>query len=105
MSVWECDSTNCLVKKESRIESNQASSSQVMDVPNRILSVLPPVQTEKTLREHFSPLAVNQPSCIVLPQTTVIHLELKPFVIQLLPFFHGLEREAPYLHIKEFLDI
>ncbi|KAH9723597.1 hypothetical protein KPL70_007175 [Citrus sinensis] len=76
-----------------------------MDDPNRLLPILPPVQAEKTLREYFSPLAANQPSCIVLPQTTATHFELKPSVIQLLPSFHGLEREDPYLHIKEFLDI
>ncbi|KAH9803520.1 hypothetical protein KPL71_001801 [Citrus sinensis] len=76
-----------------------------MDDPNRFLPVLPPVQAEKTLREYFSPLAANQPSCIVLPQTTATHFELKPSVIQLLPSFHGLERDDPYLHIKEFLDI
>jgi len=105
MSVWERDSTNRLVKRESKIDSSQASSSQVMDDPNILLSILPPVQAEKTLREYFSPLAANQPSCIVLPQTTATHFELKPSVIQLLPSFHGLEREDPYLHIKEFLDI
>ncbi|KAH9723595.1 hypothetical protein KPL70_007173 [Citrus sinensis] len=76
-----------------------------MDDPNRLLPILPPVQAEKTLREYFSPLATNQPSCIVLPQTTATHFELKPSGIQLLPSFHGLEREDPYLHIKEFLDI
>ncbi|KAH9801696.1 hypothetical protein KPL71_001121 [Citrus sinensis] len=105
MSVWERDSTNRLVKRESKIDSSPASSLEVMDVPNRLLPVLPPVQAEKTLREYFSPLAANQPSCIVLPQTTATHFELKPSVIQLLPSFHGLEREDPYLHIKEFLDI
>ncbi|KAH9750378.1 hypothetical protein KPL71_013853 [Citrus sinensis] len=76
-----------------------------MDDPNRLLPILPPAQAEKTLREYFSPLAANQPSCIVLLQTTATHFELKPSVIQLLPSFHGLEREDPYLHIKEFLDI
>lgn len=105
MSVWERDSTNRLVKRESKIDSSQTSSLEVMDDPNRLLPILPPVQAEKTLREYFSPLAANQPSCIVLPQTTATHFELKPSVIQLLPSFHGLEREDPYLHIKEFLDI
>ncbi|KAH9762999.1 hypothetical protein KPL70_001024 [Citrus sinensis] len=105
MSVWERDSTNRLVKRESKIDSSLASSLEVMDDPNRLLPILPPVQAEKTLREYFSPLAANQPSCIVLPQTTATHFELKPSVIQLLPSFHGLEREDPYLHINEFLDI
>ena len=32
----------------------------------------------KTLRESFSPIITNPPSCIVLPTTTVAHFELKP---------------------------
>ena len=59
MSVWERDSTNRLVKKESKIDSNQASSLKVMDDPNRLLPILSPVQAEKTLREYFSPLAAT----------------------------------------------
>lgn len=59
----------------------------------------------KTLRELFSPITTNTPSCIVLPATTAAHFELKPQIIQLLPTFHGLDREAPYMHVKEFLEI
>ena len=104
MSVWERDSTNRLVKSESKIDSSQTSSLEVMDDPNRLLPILPPVQAEKTLREYFSPLAANQPSCIVLPQTTATHFELKPSVIQLLPSFHGLERERIHICIlRNFL--
>ena len=40
-----------------------------------------------------------------MPQTRATHFELKPSVIQLLPSFHGLESEDPYLHVKEFIDI
>ena len=64
MSVWERDSTNRLVKKESKIDSSRDSSSEVMDDPNRLLLILPPVQAEKTLREYFSPLAANQPTIL-----------------------------------------
>ena len=67
MSVWERNLTNRLVKRESKIDSSQTSSLEVMDDPNRLLPILPPAQAEKTLTEYFSPLAANQPSCIVLP--------------------------------------
>lgn len=67
MSVWERDSTNHLVKKESKFDSSQVSSLEVMNGPNRLLLILPPVQAEKTLREYFLPLVANRPSCIVLP--------------------------------------
>lgn len=58
----------------------------------------------KTLWDLFSPITINPPSCIVLPATTA-YFELKPHVIQLLPNFHGLNHEDPYMHIKDFLEI
>ena len=60
---------------------------------------------KKTLRDYSTPFQFNYPSCIVLPPTTASHFELKPRVIQLLPTFYGLEKEDPYYHVKEFLDI
>ena len=56
----------------------------------------------KTLRELFSPITTNLPSCIVLRTTTAAHFELKPQIIHLLPIFHGLDREDPYMHVKDF---
>ena len=41
----------------------------------------------KTLRELFSPITTNPPSCIVFPATTTAHFELKPQIIHLLPTF------------------
>ncbi|XP_075636823.1 uncharacterized protein LOC142609073 [Castanea sativa] len=59
----------------------------------------------KTLWELFLPITTNPPSCIVLPVTTTAHFELKPQIIHLLPTFHGLDREDPYMHVKDFLEI
>ena len=59
----------------------------------------------KTLKDFFSPISANPPSCIVFPATTATHYELKSHVINLLPTFHGLEREHPYMHVKGFLVI
>ncbi|XP_075675041.1 uncharacterized protein LOC142644280 [Castanea sativa] len=58
----------------------------------------------KTLRELFSLITTNLPSCIVLPTTTTAHFELKPQIIHILPTFHGLDREDPYMHVKEFFE-
>ena len=33
------------------------------------------------------------------------HFELKPGIIQLLPKYHGLDSESPYLHLKEFEEV
>ena len=35
-------------------------------------------EDSKTLRELFSPITTNPPSCIALPATTATHFELKP---------------------------
>ena len=59
----------------------------------------------KTIRELFSCITTNPPSCIVLPTTTAVHFELKPQIIHLLPTFRGLDREDPYMHVKDFLKI
>ena len=40
-----------------------------------------------------------------LPATTIAHFELKPQIIHLLPTFYGLDRENPYMHVKDFLEI
>ena len=59
----------------------------------------------KTLRELFSPITTNPPSCIVLPATTATHFELKPQIIHFLSTFHGLDKDNPYKHVKDFLEI
>jgi hypothetical protein len=40
-----------------------------------------------SLRELFAPTAVSSHSCIVLPPTNATHYDLKPHVIQMLPYF------------------
>ena len=105
MSIWRRDSTNRLVK----IKSFDTSPHSLRAI--EFLSTMENIeddnviQREKTLREYFSPITTNHLSCIVLPQTSATHFELKPEVIQLLPSFYGLDREDPYMHVKEFLDI
>jgi hypothetical protein len=58
-----------------------------------------------SLRELFAPVATSSHLCIVLPPTNATHFDLKPYVIQLLPSFHGLAHESPYGHVKTFKDI
>jgi hypothetical protein len=63
------------------------------------------VDHTRSLRDLFTPVATNAPSCIVLPPTNATHFDLKPHVIQLLPSFHGLDLENLYSHVKKFKDI
>src|SRR5438270_4596482 len=62
-------------------------------------------EPQKTLKELFSPISSNPSSCIVLPEVTASHFELKPQIINLLPNFYGLKREDPNLHVNNFQDI
>jgi hypothetical protein len=41
----------------------------------------------------------------MLPPTNATHYDLKPYVIQLLPSFYGLNHENPYAHVKKFKNI
>ncbi|RVW30299.1 hypothetical protein CK203_094536 [Vitis vinifera] len=48
------------------------------------------------------PPRMSAPSCIV-PSTE--QLVIRPYIVPLLPTFHGMESENPYAHIKEFEDV
>ena len=48
------------------------------------------------------PPRMSAPSCIVPPTEQLV---IRPHIIPLLPTFHGMERENPYQHIKEFEDV
>ncbi|RDY05159.1 hypothetical protein CR513_11032, partial [Mucuna pruriens] len=58
---------------------------------------------ERTLKELATPDVVYQPWCIQYPQLELAQTyELKSGLIHLLPKFHGLAREDPHKHLKEF---
>ena len=101
MYVWERDLKNRLVRKN--LESS--IHIETLDFVETLKVMEEQVIHEKTLLEYFSPVVASTPSCIVLPQTNASHFELKPAILQLLPSFYGLEREDPYMHVKEFLEI
>ena len=45
---------------------------------------------------------VSAPSCIVPPAEDVI---VRPYLVPLLPTFHGMENENPYTHIRDFEEV
>ena len=94
MIIWERNSKNRLVKR-------QLSWGEI----NHFSHIMEPINVERTLIDHFSPISANPPSCIIFPETNATHFELKPSIIQLLPSFYGLDREDPYMHVKDFLEI
>jgi len=78
--------------KNEKEEVNLPSSSQVMENHNRTLRVLLMLTWNAT------------PSCIVFPPNAGA-FHFKNGMIQLLPAYHGLKSEQPYLHIKEFEEV
>ncbi|XP_042969030.1 uncharacterized protein LOC122301706 [Carya illinoinensis] len=55
----------------------------------------------RTLREYLYPVRSTTPSCIITP-LNAHNFNFKSGMISLLPHFHGMDSENPYLHLKEF---
>lgn len=60
----------------------------------------PPV---RTLNDYLHPSRTASPSCIVFPDN-MPNYDFKPGMIQLLPIFHWMDSEDPYVHVREFED-
>ena len=58
----------------------------------------------RTLKDYLHPTRTATPSCIMFPPNAP-QVDFKPGMIQLLPTFHGLESENPYVHIREFEEV
>ena len=56
----------------------------------------------RSMRNHIHPPRVSAPSCIVPHAEDV---EVKPYLVPLLPTFHGMENENPYTHIRDFEEV
>ena len=53
----------------------------------------------RSMRDHIHPPRVSAPSCIIPPAEDVA---VRPYLVPLLPTFHGMENENPYTHIRDF---
>ena len=56
----------------------------------------------RTMRDHVHPQRASAPSCIMPPLNDII---IKPYIVPLLPTYHGMESENPYSHIREFEEV
>ena len=56
----------------------------------------------RSIRDHIHPPRVSAPSCIVPPAEDVI---VRPYLVPLLPTFHGMENKNPYTHIRDFEEV
>ena len=53
----------------------------------------------RSMRDHIHPPRVSAPSCIIPLAEDVA---VRPYLVPLLPTFHGMENENPYTHIRDF---
>ena len=60
------------------------------------------VTAYRSMRDHIHPPRVSAPSCIIPPADDVV---VRPYMVPLLPTFHGMENENPYTHIWEFEEV
>ena len=58
--------------------------------------------TYRSMRDHIYPPRVSAPSCIIPPAEDVA---VRPYLVPLLPTFHGMENENPYTHIRDFEEV
>ena len=56
----------------------------------------------RSMRDHIHPPRVSAPSCIIPPAEDVA---VRPYLVPLLPTFHGMENENPYTHIWDFEEV
>ena len=56
----------------------------------------------RSMRDHIHLPTVSTPSCIVPHAEDVV---VRPYLVPLLPTFHGMENENPYTHIRDFEDV
>ena len=56
----------------------------------------------RSMRDHIHQPRVSAPSCIIPPAEQAV---VRPYLMPLLPTFHGMENENPYTHIREFEEV
>ena len=56
----------------------------------------------RSMRDHIHLPRVSGPSCIIPPTEDVC---VRPYLVPLLPTFHGMENENPYTHTREFEEV
>ena len=54
----------------------------------------------RSMRDHINPPRVSALSCII---PLAEEVAVRPYLVPMLPTFHGMENENPYLHIREIL--
>ena len=107
MQHWDRGQTGRLQRVSAPIEQGREISvqSDQMDPPEEQQSQPgTPVNPTayRSMRDHIHPPRVSAPSCIIPPAEDVA---VRPYLVPLLPTFHGMENENPYAHIRDFEEV
>jgi len=99
MRVWSCTLSGRLFRassssSENMVEEDNQSLHNENNVNNRV----------RTLRDHINLTRTSALSCIIFPPDAS-RFNFKPDIIQVLPTFHGLDLENPYLYLREFEEV
>ena len=108
MQQWNIDTSGRL----NRISTQLDPASEV-SVPTDTMDPLPEEQQSqpgtpmnpnayRTMRDHIHPPIVSAPSCIIPPADDVA---VRPYLVPLLPTYHGMENENPYTHLRDFEEV
>jgi hypothetical protein len=96
MKVWSCTLGGRSYRESSfSLENMAKKDNQSIHNDNNLL---------RTLRDDMNLTRTSAPSCIVFPPDAS-HFNFKSGIIQLLPNFHGLDLENPYLHLRDFEEV
>ncbi|XP_060965270.1 uncharacterized protein LOC133034238 [Cannabis sativa] len=106
------DKLGRFVKQQIEILENSpksSSSTRSHSPPSPILPALPMMAQQqeiqpRTLQDYLHPTRTATPSCIMYPMN-MPNFDFKPGMIQLLPTFHGMENESPYVHIQAIEEV
>ena len=108
MQQWNRDTSGRL----HRISAQLDPASEV-SVPTDTMDPIPDEQQSqpgtpmnpnayRTMRDHIHPPRVSAPSCIIPPAEDIA---VRPYLVPLLPTYHGMENENPYTHIRDFEEV
>ncbi|RVW64727.1 hypothetical protein CK203_063133 [Vitis vinifera] len=106
MSNWIRDSGGRLVKRDTPHNKELELSLNIMEATPEDQHSHQGHQDNlnefKSMRDRMHPPRMSAPSCIVPPTEQLV---IRPYIVPLLPTFHGMESENPYAYIKEFEDV
>ena len=108
MHHWEIETSGRLQRISAPIEQGSEIS-----VPIDLIDPLPEEQQSqpgtpmnptayRSMRDHIHPPRVSAPPCIIPPAEDVA---VRPYLVPLLPTYHGMENENPYTHIRDFEEV